>query len=341
MMLANEATARRLALAVARTACAVLPLAGCGDGNRIDHIASETLAQALNDFSEFRCVTRLCEGKKDEAPWLPEGTVHGSRRESDPAVDVLADPVEGTTQLAGPTHKRTRGSFSVLALAPGGSVASVDSGCYARKLVLPPGSPRGIGLDTPEAEIVRQLASTFARRSSDVTVWILDRPRNREAIENFRQAGASVRLIAAGDFEVHLRAGHFVAQSGPIHVSCGIGGLSEGVLAVPFLRWSGATMLLEPWPSRPAKDRPRIYDGPSLIASTDCILAVAGISDGSPEDNQVVPGIRFWKDGAPCLSVFVASPGLSTCRTIQVTFEDHPAKDSAWVDHRPKEKVCS
>lgn len=335
MTLSNELTIRGLGLAVARTACAVFPFAGCGDGNHIDRVGSETLAESLDRFlTNLRCVTRTCEGKKDKAPLLPEGTVCGSCSPSHPEADLVADPVEGTAQLAGPSAQRTRGSSCVVALAPAGSVANLYSGCYAHKLVLPPGSPAGISLETPPGEIVRRVGTTFGRRPAGITVWLLDRPRNQDAINAFRQAGANVRLIAAGDFESHLRAGDFVSESGPVHISYGIGGLPEGVLAVPFLLWSGATMLLKPYPLQHQLDEIRSagcyetlgreYDARSLIDSDDCILAVAGITNGNDVDHPLVKGIYLW-DGerAPCVTVLLASPALRACRLLEVTFEDY------------------
>jgi fructose-1,6-bisphosphatase II / sedoheptulose-1,7-bisphosphatase len=338
MTIANELTIRRVALALARTACAVYPLEGCGDQERVDRAGSAALGRWLNQFlPRLRCVVRLCEGRKDKAPWLPEGSVYGARDAASLAVDILADPVEGTGQLAGPVDQRTRGSSCVVVLAPSQTVAPLYSGCYAEKLVLPPDAPTGIGLDTPPGEIVRLLVKAFDRSPAEIYVWILDRDRNQNGIAAFRQAGATVRLIAAGDFEAHLRAGRHVGDAGPVHVSYGIGGLPEGVLVVPFVRWSKGTVLLRPWPvaQQEAEIRNagceemlgREYDAHTLIRSDDCLMAVAGITDGRDDQPPLFNGIRLLEAGSvPCVTVLVASPALGECRTFEVSFEDDAAR---------------
>ena len=336
MTLATESTLRKLSLAVARTAAAVHPLAGCGDAVCIDRVGSVTLARALDQF-HIRCTTRLCEGIKDEAPWVPEGSVYGARPtvgQLGQAADLLTDPVEGTNQLAGPAAARSRASYCIAALAPAGSVADLYSGSYALKLVLPPHAPADLDLGTPPAEIVRSLADEFGRAAADVHVWILDRPRNHAAIAAFADAGATVRRIAAGDFESHLRAGQYVRDAGPIHVSYGIGGLPEGVLAVPFLRWSGGRIRLKPHPlgAQEAEIRAaglgdmlgRVFDAGSLIKSDDCVLAVAGITSVEGEEPPLVKGVRYWENGAvPSVTVLAVSPALPECRTLEIAFEDY------------------
>jgi hypothetical protein len=160
--------------------------------------------------------------------------------------------------------------------------------------------------------------------ANDIVVAILDRPWNKAAVEEFRIAGATVRLIPVGDFEEHLRAGRPVTADRPICVSYGIGGLPEGFLAAPFLRWTGASMLLTPVPlgaesSIREKGEIQVFDTFNMIDSNDCVLAVAGVSN--VDESDLVPGVCY-DDEAQTLSVkvFVSSPMFEQSRLFTVSF---------------------
>jgi fructose-1,6-bisphosphatase/sedoheptulose 1,7-bisphosphatase-like protein len=334
MRLVNESTVAKLSLAVARTACAVFPFAGCGNSDLIDQIGSETLGDSLDKFfPSLRCVTRLCEGKKDCAPSLIEGSCYGSRLPLDSAADLVADPVEGTGQLARPAGKRNRSSCCAAVLAPIGTVAKLYSGCYAHKLVLPPGAPTDLSLEDSPSQIVERLASAFQCEREKINVWLLERDRNLAAITAFKEAGTTVHLIEAGDLEAHLLAGCAVRGTGPLHVSYGIGGLPEGILAVPFLRRSGAPLRLKPCPLGRQEEEilaancqdmlGREFSASDLIASDDCIVALAGITSGRHAKHSLIKGIRLWDESAPCVTVLVASPAFRDCRELAITFEEH------------------
>src|SRR5207244_2059798 len=130
-------------IATAITAAAAHPLRGCGKRNLIDGHGSWELARALQLNLPNRGTVRICEGWKDNAPRIPEGTILGRAAPGFPNVDLALDPVEGTGALADASIHR--GSMVLVSIFPDGSLPKLYYDVRASKLIIPPGVPIGGG----------------------------------------------------------------------------------------------------------------------------------------------------------------------------------------------------
>src|ERR1043165_447426 len=74
-------TIAAVARSVAQTAVDVLPLAGRGDSKWIDGLASAELPKHLHSHLPSLYRVKYCEGAKDKAPMIMEGTILGRGKE--------------------------------------------------------------------------------------------------------------------------------------------------------------------------------------------------------------------------------------------------------------------
>lgn len=242
------------------------------------------------------------------------------------AVLAVIDAIECAKELVSHQTSRLQGSCVLAAFAAPGSIdARISSDRPAAKLVLPRGTPIAEGaIDRHEItppKIVEMLCAKFDRQPADIEVSILRRPYNRDLIAKFTKAGAVVRELEFGDFYAHLRAACPVRRGKPIQVSAGVGGLVEGMAAVPFAKLYRGTLLLQPMELTDdlacsflagGGKNPVLSDA-ELIRSDACVLGVAGITD------SVVRGIRFEKPArTACITIMVAAPQMIRPRMFEV-----------------------
>jgi fructose-1,6-bisphosphatase II len=251
------------------------------------------------------------EGEKDNAPMLYNGERVGNGR--GPQVDVAVDPVEGTNLLA----KGIDSAIAVLAIASRGSMWDPGPAYYMDKLVVGPAAAGKVDLDAPVAETLSIVAQAKGMRAEELTVVILDRPRNAEKIAAVRAVGARVRLISDGDVAPALMAA--LPETG-IDVVMGIGGTPEGVLTACALRGLGGEIQGRLAPQSTAErnhieaagiplQRKLMMD--DLVTGDDHFLAVTGITQGN-----FLKGVRYTADGAVTHSL-VARSRSGTWRLIE------------------------
>jgi fructose-1,6-bisphosphatase II len=285
---------------------------GRGDRDAGDGAAVEAMRRVLAT-AEMDGVVVIGEGAKDEAPMLYDGERVGSGR--GPAVDVAVDPVEGTSLLA----RGAPDAISVIGVAPRGAMWSPGPAFYMEKLVVGRDAAEAVGpglLDASVAEIVARVAEAKGKPVSEVTVFILDKPRHQERIAAVRAAGARVLLRTDGDVAGALMA----ARSGSgVDLLLGIGGTPEGVIAACAVRALGGAMLGRVAPQKPDEaaavrqagiDISRVLTERDLVASDDVFFAATGITDG-----VLLPGVRFTGSGATTHSL-VMRGRTGTVRTI-------------------------
>jgi len=263
---------------------------GRGDRDAGDGAAVEAMRRVLADAAMVGVVV-IGEGAKDEAPMLYDGERVGSGR--GPAVDVAVDPVEGTSLMA----RGAPDAISVIGVAPRGAMWSPGPAFYMEKLVVGRDAAEALDpdlLDAPVAEIVARVAEAKGKPVSEVTVFILDKPRHQERIAAVRAAGARVLLRTDGDVAGALMAAR--AGSG-VDLLLGIGGTPEGVIAACAVRALGGAMLGRIAPQKPDEaaavrdagiDAARVLTERDLVASDDVFFAATGITDG-----VLLPGVRF------------------------------------------------
>jgi fructose-1,6-bisphosphatase/sedoheptulose 1,7-bisphosphatase-like protein len=296
--LTSDSVVEAFQRSVASTAAAVFPHRSCRDPVRIDRVASRQLEKWLMHFCIDRFNVAVCEGVKDHAPMITEGMKLGQGSER-PIGDLIIDPVECTTLLAQWPDGDRRGSSVIVAAVPRDSIGLRFAGGRGLKLVLPPGlSGNPDLLQMAPAHLVWEICTHTGCRPADIEVVILGGARrfwNRPFINQFKQARVAVREISAGDFEAHISAAK-PRVGGKIRISYGIGGVPEGLLAVPYVLMTGATMLLqlkdpleENKKQIDATALKRVYTASDLIHDEegDCFVVYAGITA-----SEIVSGIE-------------------------------------------------
>jgi fructose-1,6-bisphosphatase II len=215
---------RNLALELLRVtenaALSVAPLQGRGDKEAADQRAVDAMRTALGSV-DMKGTVVIGEGEKDEAPMLYFGEELGNGME--PEVDVAVDPIDGTEFTA----NGLPGAMSVVALAERGTLFTTHIH-YMEKLVVGRRAKGVIDIDMPVEWNLRRIAKAEGLKPQDLTVTILDRPRNKGVIEQVRDVGARITLISGGDVAAGIAAA--MEQVSGKHVLMGSGGATEGVL---------------------------------------------------------------------------------------------------------------
>src|ERR1700676_1970597 len=200
---------------------------GKGERNLADGAAVEKMRAVLNDMDITGRIV-IGEGERDEAPMLYIGEELGR---GGIEIDIAVDPVEGTNLVANGLPN----SIAVMAIAErGGLLHAPDS--YMQKLAVGPRSAPYVHIDASVKDNLEAVANALERPINDVTVVILDRERHKELIRECREAGARIKLISDGDVDAAIAT---AIEGTGIHVSMGIGGAPEGVLAAAALKCMG------------------------------------------------------------------------------------------------------
>ena len=298
-----EAPQRNLALDLVRvTEAAALASArwlGKGDKNGGDQAAVDAMRLSFNSVDIAGKVV-IGEGEKDEAPMLYNGehvgTGHG------PKVAVAVDPVEGTNLLA---FGRPN-AISVVGVAPSGAMYDPGPSYYMKKLVVPAEARDVVDINAPVEDNLKKAAKALGKDVDDLVVFVLDKPRHKNLIQEIRQAGARIQLHTDGDVAGALMA---VDPLSDVDIMVGTGGTPEGVLAACAIKAVGGQILaqLDPQKEHEKKallelgyDLKQIFTVDTLIKSEDVFFAATGISGGT-----FLKGVRYTGDGAVTHSLVI------------------------------------
>ena len=292
-------------------------LVGLGDKNAVDGAAVEAMRTALSDAG-LAGVVVIGEGEKDEAPMLYHGEEIGNG--NGPSLDVAVDPIDGTTLASrgGP------GAISVIAAAPRGTLFRTRVP-YMDKLVTGPAGRGIVSIDVPLEENLRALARAKGREVSDLTVALLDRPRNEHLMRHVRAAGARVRVFGDGDVANSVYA--VLEERANVDVLAGIGGSPEGVIAACAVRALGGEMQGRLWPRDEADEAIAAAEGhdvrktltlDDLCASESALFAATGVTDG-----EFLDGVRYRRGSAFTQSIVISTYTRSV-RTIDAWHELRP-----------------
>jgi fructose-1,6-bisphosphatase II len=101
-----------------------------------------------------------------------------------------------------------------------------------------------VDIEAPIEEVIDVTARILGKEIRDVTVCVLDRPRNGDLIEAVRRKGASLRMIVDGDIAAALAPAMATSN---IDLYAGIGGAPEGILSAAGLRCLGGGMRAKIW----------------------------------------------------------------------------------------------
>lgn len=297
---------RNLALELVRATEAAALAAGRamgrGDKNAVDQAAVDAMRLVLADV-DMDGVVVIGEGEKDEAPMLFIGERIGNGVA--PQVDVAVDPVDGTSLTA----NGLAGAISVVALAERGSLFHTHVP-YMDKIVVGPRAHGAISLDAPVRENLESVALATDREVRDLTVVILNRPRNQPLIDEIRRCGARIRLIGDGDVAGGLMA--MMDEHSGIDLLMGIGGAPEGVLTAAAACCLGGDMQARLWlRDGPADAAIAASEGRAvgqvltladLCAGANVFLSATGVTDG-----ELLAGVRYFSTGAATQSLVMRS----------------------------------
>jgi len=275
-------------------------LVGRGDKHAVDQAAVDAMRGVLGEV-DIDGVVVIGEGEKDEAPMLyigePVGTGDG------PAMDVAVDPIDGTTLASKGGH----GAISVLAAAERGSLFHTHI-AYMDKIIVGKAGRGVISIEASVAENVRALAKAMGRPVTEITVALLERPRNDQKVQELREIGARVRLFGDGDVANGLIAA--LEDRSRIDMLMGIGGATEGVVTACAVKSLGGDMQGRLW-LREGEDAIAKSEGidPSKVLSLDdlcksdlSILAATGVTDG-----ELLEGVTYVRGSAYTQSIIISS----------------------------------
>ena len=238
---------------------------GRGDKEAADYAACDAI-RGMFDLMDIRGEIVIGEGIKDEAPGLFIGEKVGTWAPGSPRFDVALDPVDGTTNVS----KGMPNSISCIAAA----IPEEGEDCalqeipafYMNKLSYPekvrqawikdPSLP--ISVDAPISEVIKVTADILGKNVRDVTVMVLDRPRNEFIFEDVRSLGSKLRMIADGDITAAMAP---AMPSTDVDLYAGIGGSPEAVLSAAGLRCLGGGQQAKIWPGDEAERQQLIADG--------------------------------------------------------------------------------
>jgi fructose-1,6-bisphosphatase II len=235
---------------------------------------------ALADV-DIDAVVAIGEATRGEAPQPQRGERLGRPGAAFKA-DIAVDPVEGTSYLVrGQTN-----ALAVLAVAPRGAMLNPGPAFYMEKFVASAPARGKIDPRWPVEKKLSILAEVLSKDISDLTVFVLEKPRHRELVDRILASGARVALYPAGDVAGALMAA--IPGSG-IDALMGTGGTPEGVMSACAIRAMGGEFLarLDPQLQTEAKavkeagiDTSKWYERDEIITSNNVFFCATGITTG-------------------------------------------------------------
>ncbi|MGL1888626.1 MAG: class II fructose-bisphosphatase [Reichenbachiella sp.] len=264
---------------VAKAAVATQPFIGSEDKEGGDQAAVDAMRKAFVG-QELNAVVRVGEGEKDEAPMLYVGEELGSGKGL--AIDIAVDPVEGTALMA----RGDDNAIAVIAASDRGSFWDAGSAYYMDKIVVGLGARGCIDINKSTKDNLTAIAKGLNKKVSELTVFVLDKPRHHELVQDIKAAGASVDLHAEGDVIGSILA---VMPDSGIDVLMGIGGAPEAVISAAAVKMMGGDMQGKLAPQKAEEELGLLGEGADLdkVLTTDdlvksdwAIFSAAGVTDG-------------------------------------------------------------
>ena len=286
---------------------------GRGDVQRTDQAASQAMVDVFEGMQiNGRIVFDKATSEHEQNLFIgkPIGTGDG------PAVDVLADPVDGSTQLA----RGMPGVIAAAAVTPRGAIWQPPHVAYMEKIIVDAAvAPYLVDecMDAPPAWTLSLIARAKGVKVRNLSVFVLDRPRHADLIEEIRSTGAHVILRPDGDVVGALMV---CLPDRGIDVLMGVGGMQEGLLGACAVKALGGSMLGRLYSRSAAEndtisaagyDTKNIFSADELVKSEQVYFAATGITNG-----PLGPGIRYRGEKAMTNSLILRCE-TRTHRTIQ------------------------
>ncbi len=275
-------------------------LVGRGDKNAVDQAAVDAMRGVLGEV-DIDGVVVIGEGEKDEAPMLYIGEQIGTG--DGPKMDVAVDPIDGTTLASKGGH----GAISVVAAAERGSLFHTHI-AYMDKIIVGKAARGVISIDASVEDNVRAVAKAMGRPVTEITVALLERPRNDDTVRRLRELGARVRLFGDGDIANGIIAA--LEERSRIDLLMGIGGATEGVVAACAVKCLGGDMQARLWlregedavAEREGLDPHAVLGLDELCRSDLAMLAATGVTDG-----ELLQGVSYVRGSVYTQSIIISS----------------------------------
>lgn len=278
---------------------------GSGDRKSAHRTATQAMRAALDTLNmDGRIVIgedRKVNGKVLLGTGQPVGTGRG------PEVDVIVDPIDGTSLLIKGQH----GAISVIGVAPRDTLWSPAPAINMEKIVVDRQAAKALVpecMDAPAAWTLALVARIKKKSVHDMTVVVLDRPRNYDLIEEIRIAGASIFLRDEGDGEGALLA---ATPNTGVDLLMGIGGATQGVIAALAVKALHGGMLARLSPQTEEErqaiqvagmDDKRIRTCSEMVMSNELFFAATGMTD-----SFLLPALQFHGTYAETDSLLIRS----------------------------------
>jgi fructose-1,6-bisphosphatase II len=276
---------------------------GLKQSEQADRATTQAMVETLNKISIDGSIIVGEEEKLGIHSSLDSGLRVGTGE--GPSLDVVLDPIDGTGLLA-VGHSD---AISVIGVAPRGSMCSLYPAVYMDKIVVDREAADLLVpecIDAPVAWTLALIARGKNKRVSDLVVFVLNRPRHKDLIDEICAAGARVILRSQGDI-----AGAIMAASPQVHVDLllGIGGVSEGVIAACGVKSLGGAMLGRLAPQSDQEqaaiheaglDTSKVFSSEDLIFGEEVFFIATGVTDGT-----LMSGVRYHGDRAQTESIIL------------------------------------
>ncbi len=229
------------------------------------------------------------EGEKHNTPILFHGEMVGTGHP--PAVDMAVDPIEGT-----PSRALGRPNTLALAtLAERWSLWDPGPSVYVEEIVVGSAARGAIDLNLSPTQNIHRIAEALQRKVSDLTVFVLDKPRHANLIRELKEAGTQVKIHSGG----FVIGAMLAAMPGTaVDVMMSIGRATESVIAACAVKTVDGGMQIRRAPQSTeeanrveaalGKRTGQILDEGELCRSEDVFLAATGITDG-----DLLRGVNF------------------------------------------------
>jgi fructose-1,6-bisphosphatase II len=276
---------------------------GLGMRDDADNAATEAMYHALNTLDMDGHIVVGEEGKLGVHSPLDSGQTIGTG--NGPELDVVVDPIDGRRLLS----QGRSGAIAVAAVAPRGCMWEPAPAVYMEKIVVDREVAEAMVIecmDAPAAWTLALVARIKKKALRDLVVFVLDRPRHADLIEEIRAAGARVTLRTDGDIAGALLA---ATPGSSIDVLMGIGGVPEGVIAACAVKALGGAMLVRLAPQSDEErvaikeaglDTRRVLTCDELVNSDQIFFAATGITDG-----PLLAGVRYHGNRAETASLIL------------------------------------
>lgn len=290
------------------------PLVGDGDKNLLDKAAVDAMRYSLN-LAELGGVVVIGEGEKDEAPMLFNGERLGKGLIEE--WDIAVDPVDGTKLAA----LGVPGAVSVIAASPRGTMLDCHDVYYMKKIV---SGPAGVGLldiDYTTEQNITLLARATGREVEDISVAVINKPRNAQVIKEVEATGAKWVRFEEGDIANAVAA---AIPSTGVDMLLGVGGAPEGVVtacAIRALRGFMQGVLAPQTPDEIERalmaglDLGKKYELTDLVSGDRQIFVMTGITDA-----PLVDGVKF-EDGKEIIQSLIIDSSIDEVRRVDLSVE--------------------